>query len=64
YNDPSPPYVPSYLLDDATEHYYDRLPTPATLITTEIVPLKVNLAKQQSNSKKELHKELVYKQKM
>ncbi|CAM4908850.1 unnamed protein product [Rotaria socialis] len=64
YNDPSPPYVPSYLSDDATEHYYDRLPTPASLITNESVPLKPNLTKQQSNTKKELHKELIYKQKM
>lgn len=64
YNNPSPPYIPSYLSDDATEHYYDRLPTPSSLIANEIMSSKSYLNTQQSNSKKELHKELMYKQKM
>ncbi|CAF0847828.1 unnamed protein product [Rotaria sordida] len=64
YEDQSPPYIPTYLSDDATEHYYYRLPTPSSLITNETIPLKPHLTQQQSNSKKELHKELIYKQKM
>jgi len=55
---------PTYLSDDQSEHYYYRLPTPTCLITNEIIPLKTSLQSQQSNSKKELHKELIHKQKM
>ncbi|CAF1051796.1 unnamed protein product [Adineta steineri] len=62
YEDTSPPYTPSYLSDDTSEHYYYRLPTPASLITDEIFPSKSQ--QKQTNSKKELHKELAYRQKM
>jgi hypothetical protein len=65
YEDRSPPYTPqSYFSDDQSEHYYYRLPTPSCLITNERIPLKTSFPSQQSNSKKELHKELIYKQKM
>jgi hypothetical protein len=56
-----PPYTPTYLSNDTTEHYYYRLPTPST---NETIPLQSPHIQQQSNSKKELHKELIYKQKM
>ena len=62
--DHSPSYTPNYSSDDTTEHYYYRLPTPASLMANELVPLKSYLTQQQSNSKKELHKELIYRQKM
>ena len=65
YDDRSPPYTPTYSSDETTEHYYYRLPTPSMLIPNEIIPLKSHpTQQQQSNSKKELHKELVYRQKM
>lgn len=65
YDDRSPPpYTPTYSNDDTTEHYYYRLPTPATVVPNEIIPVKSHQIQQQSNSKKELHKELVYRQKM
>jgi len=64
YENHSLPYTPTYLSDDTSEHYYYRLPTPSCLITNEIIPLKSSLTIQQSNSKKELHKELIYRQKM
>ena len=63
YCDQSPPYTPSYTSEETTDHYYYRLPTPATLITNEIMPLKTQNS-QQCNSKRELHKELIYRQKM
>ena len=58
-NDRSPPYTPSCLSDDSGEHYYDRLPTPAAAAETKP---PANLP--QSNCKRELHKELAYKQRM
>jgi len=64
YEDHCPPYTPTYLSDDTTEHYYYGLPTPSSLIPNEIIPLKSPHTQEQSNSKKELHKELVYRQKM
>lgn len=63
-DDQLPPYIPAYLADDPSEHYYYRLRTPTSLMTNEILPLKPHLTEQQSNSKKELHRELIYKQKM
>ena len=54
YENHSSPYTPTYLSDESTEHYYYRLPTP----------IKTSLSSQQTDSKKELHKELVYRQKM
>ncbi|CAF1073162.1 unnamed protein product [Adineta ricciae] len=62
YEDRSPPYTPSHLSDDAaTEHYYYRLPTPSSI--NEIISSKSSRS-QQTNSKKELHKELAHRQKM
>ena len=62
YEDRSPPYTPSHLSDDAaTEHYYYRLPTPSSI--NEIISSKPSRP-QQTNSKKELHKELAHRQKM
>jgi hypothetical protein len=64
YNHCSPPYIPAYSSDESSEHYYYRLPTPSCLIPNEILPLKTSLTSQQTNSKKELHKELIHRQKM
>ncbi|UJR33180.1 hypothetical protein I4U23_020635 [Adineta vaga] len=63
--DRSAPYTPSYLSDDTTaEHYYYRLPTPSSM--NEIIPAKSDHLQQQQQptSKKALHKELAYRQKM
>jgi len=51
-NNNSPPYTPHSPMNDISEHYYYRLPTPSCLTS------------EQTNSKKELHKELVHRQKM
>jgi len=65
-----PPYTPTFSCDDTTEHYYQRLPTPASVVcsdeTSPNTPLSKSqvLQQQQSNSKRELHKELAYRQKM
>lgn len=64
YDNQLPPYTPAYLSDETNEHYYYRLSTPGCLLTNEKLPLKSSITSQQSNSKKELHKELIYKQKM
>jgi hypothetical protein len=64
YENQLPPYTPNYLPDDTSEHYYYRLPTPTCLVKDEIIPIKSSSITQQSNSKKELHKELIYRQKM
>ena len=58
YQDHSPSYHPT---DQSSEHYYYRLPTPSCLIPNEILPAKIS---QQNDSKKELHKELIHRQKM
>lgn len=56
-----PPYTPNCQMNDINEHYYYRLSTPSC----EILSQKPSfLTIEQTNSKKELHKELVHRQKM
>lgn len=47
-----------------SEHYYYRLPTPTCLIPNEILPSKTSLIPPPDQTKKELHKELIHRQKM
>ena len=63
YEDPSPP--PPYSADHpSSEHYYYRLPTPACLLAHEILPSKTANLPTPDQTKKELHKELIHRQKM
>lgn len=52
--------------DPSSEHYYYRLPpTPTCLIAHEILPSKnSSILPQPDQTKKELHKELIHRQKM
>lgn len=65
FSDLTPPYTPSYSSDDVSiDHYYYRLPSPSsTLIDQETTPIKSTIIPT-SNTKRELHKELIYRQKM
>ena len=64
YSDSIPPYTPCYSSDDSsTDHYYYHLPSSSILIDQETIPIKPT-DQSTSNTKRELHKELIYRQKM
>lgn len=62
----TPPYTPSYSSDDVSiDHYYYRLPSPSsTLIDQDTTTPNRSIISSTSNTKRELHKELIYRQKM
>ena len=65
HENPLPPYLPAYSPEEPfSEHYYYRLPTPTCLIPNEILPSKTSILPQPDQTKKELHKELIHRQKM
>lgn len=66
FSDLTPPYTPSYSSDDVSiDHYYYRLPSPsATLIDQDTTTPNRSINSSTSNTKRELHKELIYRQKM
>lgn len=58
-----PPYTPDSSSDQSTEHFHQHMSMSPSIVQQKRSPIKSYLVPQ-LNSKRELHKELIYRQKM